>query len=53
MKTRELQQAVARATGEDISVIAALGFSLLDDEASPEDELLDRFLDWDEVAEAA
>lgn len=49
MTVQELHRAVARATGEDVSLIAERGFSLLDDDSSPDDELQDRFLDWDDA----
>lgn len=50
MTTRQLHQAVSRATGEDVDLIAHRGFSLVDDEfpAANEDwELL--ALDWDQL----
>ena len=49
MTSRDLHRAVARATGEDLDTIAALGFSLLDDDGPAEDDLVERFLDWDEL----
>ena len=50
MTTRDLHRAVARATGEDIEIVALRGFSLVDDEHRPEDDdLVERFLDWDEL----
>lgn len=50
MTTRDLHRAVARATGEDVETIATRGFSLVDDGTHPEDDdLVERFLDWDEL----
>lgn len=49
MTTQELHRAVARATGEEVALIADRGFSLVDDDSPPDDELQDRFLDWDEA----
>lgn len=49
MTARDLQRAVARATGEDIDTIASLGFSLLEEDGPDEDDLVERFLDWDDV----
>lgn len=48
MTTQDLHRAVARATGEDIETIAARGFSLVDDGTAADDDLVERFLDWDE-----
>jgi len=50
MTARDLHRAVARATGEDVETIALRGFSLVDDGPHPEDDdLVERFLDWDEL----
>jgi len=49
MTSQELHRAVARATGEDPELIARRGFSLVDEEPAADDELLGRFLDWDEM----
>jgi hypothetical protein len=53
MTQRELNREVARRTGESVSAIGRLGFSLADPlavhhdpEPSPLDEL-ERYIDWD------
>lgn len=49
MTARDLHRAVARATGEEIETIAHRGFSLVDDDGTLDEELQERFLDWDEL----
>lgn len=50
MTTRQLQAAVARATGEDGALIAQRGFSLVDEEIPLSDDDWELFaLDWDEL----
>lgn len=53
MKSFELHRAVARATGEDVSVIAALGFNLVDEEPPSESDVPGQIVDWDDLPEAA
>jgi hypothetical protein len=45
----QLNRAVARATGDDVAVIAAHGFSLLEDEfpAVDDDQELLMLMEWD------
>ncbi len=50
MTTQQLQRAVARATGEDLAVIAARGFSLVLDETPSEDDIPGQVIDWDAAA---
>ena len=50
MTPAQLQRAVARATGEDLAVIAALGFSLVIDETPSEDDIPGQFVDWEATA---
>ena len=47
MKQRDLNRAVAQATGEAVDMIARWGFSLLDPEIPDQDDPLP--LDWDEL----
>lgn len=50
MTTRQLHQAVSRATGEDVQLIARRGFSLVDDDLPPADEdWAEMALDWDRL----
>lgn len=54
MTQRELNRAVARATGETVSSICSMGFSLADpDEVrfdpEPSEDPEDRIVDWDAV----
>ncbi len=50
MTTRQVQAAVARATGEDEAFIAQRGFSLVEENAPLEDDDWEAFaLDWDEL----
>lgn len=50
MTTRQLHQAVSRATGEDVELISRRGFSLVEDEAPvDEDDWESLALDWDEI----
>lgn len=55
MTQTQLDRAVARVTGDDVATIQAHGFSLVDPEdgelARPDDGLLEKFLDWDALAE--
>lgn len=53
MTEGELHRAVAAATGEDLSVIAARGFQLVDDEPPSEADLPGQTVDWDDLLEAA
>jgi hypothetical protein len=49
MTTRQLHQAVSRATGEDVELIARCGFSLVDEErAATDEDWAASALDWDE-----
>lgn len=48
MTQSDLHRAVARSTGEDVSVIAARGFSLAEPFAE-DDSDLELYLDWDQV----
>ena len=48
MTTDQLNAAVARVTGEDIEVIAGLGFSLIDERPPTSDQEWEALaLDWD------
>ncbi len=50
MTTRQLHQAVSRATGEDVELIAQRGFSLVDENRPPADEdWAAMALDWDQL----
>ncbi len=49
MTRSELNQAVARATGETIHEVRHRGFVELAELHDNEDELLSCFLDWDDV----
>jgi len=50
MTTRQLHQAVSRATGEDADLIARRGFSLVDEEAPlADDDWAAMALDWDQL----
>lgn len=57
MTQTQLDRAVARATGDDVATIQAHGFSLVDpadgELAQPDDGLIEKFLDWDALAERA
>jgi hypothetical protein len=53
MTTAELHLAVARATGEDISTIEAMGFSVMDDAPPSENDVPGQMVDWDELPTAA
>ncbi len=46
MTPAQLQRAVARATGEDLAVIATRGFSLVTDETPSEDDIPGQVVDW-------
>jgi hypothetical protein len=48
MTQSDLHRAVARSTGDDISIIAARGFFLVESFAE-DDSDLDAYLDWDVV----
>ena len=50
MTPAQLQRAVARATGEDLAVITARGFSLVTDETPSEDDIPGQFVDWEATA---
>jgi hypothetical protein len=48
MTQAELNRAISRATGEHVDVIAARGFSLVEDEPpASEDDLVAQTVDWD------
>lgn len=48
MTVEQVNAAVARATGEDIDLIAGRGFSLIDEQPSTSDEEWEALaLDWD------
>ena len=50
MTTRQLHQAVSRATGEDADLIAHRGFSLVEDECpESDDDWAALALDWDRL----
>ncbi len=50
MTLEQLNAAVARATGEDIAVIAGRGFNLVDDRPPTSNEEWEEFaLDWDQL----
>lgn len=50
MTSEQLYAAVARATGEDVTLIAGLGFSLVDERPPTCDEEWEALaLDWDEL----
>ena len=50
MTTRQLHQAVSRATGEDADVIAQRGFTLVEEETPlADDDWESLALDWDEI----
>ena len=50
MTTRQLQVAVARATGEDVEFVAQRGFSLVDDREPFSADDWELFaIDWDEL----
>ena len=50
MTTRQLQAAVARATGEDEALIAQRGFSLVEEREPVSEDDWELFaLDWDEL----
>jgi hypothetical protein len=57
MTQTQLDRAVAQATGDDVATIQAHGFSLVDpadgELVLPDDGLLEKFLDWDALAERA
>jgi len=48
MTQRDLNRAVARATGESVTDIERLGFIPLHD--GPDDDVEDLIIDWDELA---
>lgn len=48
MTQSDLHRAIARSTGEDIALIAARGFSLVEP-CADDDSDLDLYLDWDLV----
>ncbi len=52
MTLSQLHRAVARATGDDLATIAALGFSLVTDDTPSEDDLPGQTIDWDAWPEA-
>ena len=51
----ELNQAVARATGESLGTVSNMGFGMADpmdvnyDPEPPSEEIEDRILDWDQL----
>ena len=50
MTTRQLHQAISRATGEDVELIARRGFSLVENDQSETDEDWAALaLDWDRL----
>jgi hypothetical protein len=49
MTTTQLHRAIARATGEDVDLIAARGFSLVGDDPLELDDLPAGPIDWDEL----
>ena len=49
MTQTQLDQAVARITGDDLDVIQSRGFSLLQPNDEPNDGLLEKHLDWDDL----
>jgi hypothetical protein len=51
MTTRQLHQAVSRATGEDVDLIAHRGFTLVDDsgQAEIDEDWAALALDWDRL----
>jgi hypothetical protein len=50
MTQTELHRAIARATGDDVDLIARRGFSLLEDEPpASEDDLAALVVDWDQL----
>ena len=51
MTTRQLHQAVSRATGEDVELIACRGFTLVDNDERPEadEDWAALALDWDRL----
>ncbi len=52
MNQREINRAVARATGEDLSEISRRGFSIADPAVigfDPEPTEFDEAIDWDEL----
>jgi hypothetical protein len=53
MTSAELHRAVARATGEEITTIEAMGFSLMDDEPPSENDVPGQMVDWETLSEAA
>lgn len=50
MTKRELNRQIARRTGEDVSTITRLGFSLVETRPADEDEWETQAVDWDEPA---
>jgi len=53
MTDAQLNRAIARTTGEDLSTIAGLGFQLATDEAPSEDDVGGRMIDWDDPSSRA
>ena len=51
MTQTQLDQAIARITGDDLDVIQSRRFSLLQPNEEPNDGLLKKHLDWDELEE--
>ena len=52
MTRNQLNAAVARATGEDLEVIAGRGFNLVEDRAPTSNEEWEELaMDWDELEE--
>ena len=55
MTQRELNRAVARATGESLGTVSNMGFGMADpmdvsyDPEPPSEEIEDRILDWDQL----
>lgn len=48
MTSAQLHRAIARATGEDLTTIAAYGFHLLVEDDPSEDDLPGQVVDWDD-----
>ena len=57
MKQREINRAVAAATGDDLETIVRIGFLIAEPDASCEDlegeELGGHVIDWDQLAHAS
>ena len=50
MKQNDINQAVAKATGESVSEVSHRGFQLIDtSDTGPDDRELDQYLDWDAI----